>query len=283
MTSLNAEIVDLEAYRVRRADALQRRLRAFAALPSNWGDVVPDSSGVLRVFADMGVFTTIGRRAVARGARRQMNEASANFGSGDTGADGRVPVDPAIDLPIIVGKNLRRLRIRQGYSLERLAKHSGVSRAMLGQIETGKSAPTIGLLWKVATALGVPFASLTAADDARDTVLLRRAKAKLLSSNQGRFTSRALFPFDGERHVEFYELRLSPLHHEEAEAHAPGTRENIVVAKGVVEIAAGGQRPVTLSEGDAILFHADVRHSYRNLGTEDAILFLVMTYAGAVG
>jgi transcriptional regulator with XRE-family HTH domain len=212
-----------------------------------------------------------------------MTAANSNLGSDGTGADGRVTGDPAIDLPIIVGKNLRRLRIRQGYSLERLAKHSGVSRAMLGQIETGKSAPTIGLLWKVATALGVPFASLIAADDARGTVLLRRAKAKLLSSNQGRFTSRALFPFDGERQVEFYELRLSPLHHEEAEAHAPGTRENLVVAKGVVEIVSGFEPPLTLSEGDAILFRADVRHSYRNLGTEEAILFLVMTYVGTVG
>ena len=154
---------------------------------------------------------------------------------------------------------------------------------MLGQIETGKSAPTIGLLWKVATALGVPFASLIAADETRGTAVFRRSNAKLLSSNHGRFTSRALFPFDDERHVEFYELRLSPLHREDAEAHAPGTRENVVVARGSVEILSGFGRPVTLSEGDAILFNADVPHSYRNLGAEEAILFLVMTYVEAVG
>jgi hypothetical protein len=32
------------------------------------------------------------------------------------------------------------------------------------------------------------------------------------------------------------------------------------------------------NEGDATLFEADVPHSYRNPGTEEAILFLVMTY-----
>ena len=42
-----------------------------------------------------------------------------------------------------VGANLRRLRIKRGLSLERLARHSGVSRAMLSQIELGQSAPTI--------------------------------------------------------------------------------------------------------------------------------------------
>ena len=146
-----------------------------------------------------------------------------------------------------------------------------------------KSVPTIGLLWKIAIALGVPFANLIAAEDARGTLVLRRANAKLLSSNQGQFTSRALFPFDSERQVEFYELRLAPLHRENADAHAPGTRENLVVARGTVEIISGSGRPVTLSEGDAILFEADVPHSYRNLGTEEAILFLVMTYVEAIG
>jgi mannose-6-phosphate isomerase-like protein (cupin superfamily) len=154
---------------------------------------------------------------------------------------------------------------------------------MLGQIETGKSVPTIGLLWKIATALGVPFANLIAADDARGTVVLRRANAKLLSSSQGQFTSRALFPFDSERQVEFYELRLAPLHRENADAHASGTRENLVVARGTVEITSGSDRPVTLSEGDAIVFEAGAPHSYRNLGTDEAILFLVMTYVETVG
>lgn len=191
--------------------------------------------------------------------------------------------DVSAELPVILGGNLRRLRTRRGHSLERLAKLSGVSRAMLGQIETGKSTPTISLLWKVATALEVPFANLLAAPTTPGTCVLRRDEAKVLSSSAGRFTSRALFPFDNERRVEFYELRLAPNHREVAEAHAPGTRENLIVARGAVEIAIFRDRPVTLAEGDAILFEADVDHSYRNLGSTEAILYLVMTYVETVG
>lgn len=191
--------------------------------------------------------------------------------------------DVSAELPAILGKNLRRLRTRRGYSLERLAKLSGVSRAMLGQIETGKSAPTISLLWKVATALDVPFANLLAVESTSGTAVLRREAAKLLSSSDGRFTSRALFPFEIERRVEFYELRLAPNHRENAEAHAPGTKENLIVARGAVEISTAQNRPVTLAEGDAILFEADVRHSYRNLGSAEAVLYLVMTYVEAIG
>ena len=60
----------------------------------------------------------------------------------------------------VVGANLRRLRNQRGLSLERLAQISGVSRAMLGQIELGQSAPTINVLWKIASALEVPFSAL---------------------------------------------------------------------------------------------------------------------------
>ncbi|MGA2127319.1 MAG: helix-turn-helix domain-containing protein [Xanthobacteraceae bacterium] len=191
--------------------------------------------------------------------------------------------DAFTDLSSIVGRNLRRLRKRRGHSLERLAKLSGVSRAMLGQIETGKSVPTISLLWKVAAALGVPFANLFVARDSRGSVILRRDRSKVLTSSDSRFTSRALFPFDGERRVEFYELRIAPHHREDADAHAPGTRENLIVASGAVEIVTGKDRPAALSEGDAILFDADVPHSYRNPGSIEAVIYLVMTYVEAIG
>lgn len=186
--------------------------------------------------------------------------------------------EPEYDLPLHLGRNLRRLRTRQGHSLERLAKLSGVSRAMLSQIETGKSAPTISLLWKIATALGVPFATLLDSQKTHGTTVLRCREAKILASSDGKFTSRALFPFDAGHKVEFYELRLAAGHVEHAEAHAPGTVENLVVVKGEVEIRAGREAANLLGEGDAIVFGADVPHSYRNRSDEEAVAYLVMTY-----
>lgn len=197
-------------------------------------------------------------------------------------ADGADNQDITRELAVIVGGNLRRLRTRQGHSLERLAQVSGVSRAMLSQIENGKSAPTIALLWKVATALGVPFATLISTGHAGGSVVLRRDGAKILSSSDGRFTSRALFPYDSERRVEFYELRLAPNHTEHAEPHAPGTVENLVVTQGAVEVLVGREAPQVLGEGDSILFQADVPHRYRNMRSVDTVLYLVMTYVNPV-
>jgi transcriptional regulator with XRE-family HTH domain len=188
----------------------------------------------------------------------------------------------ATDLTPVVGTNLRRLRGQRGLSLEKLSKLSGVSRAMLGQIELGQSAPTINVLWKIASALGVPFSGLISARSEGGLHVLRASQAKLLTSHDGSFSSRALFPFDSPRRVEFYQLTIRPGGLERAEAHNPGTTENLVVAQGQVEIEVSGRRE-PLDAGDAIVFEADVPHVYRNRGDRDAVMFLVMTYADTVG
>ena len=59
-----------------------------------------------------------------------------------------------VDIGAAVAANLRRLRAERDLTLDQLSEASGVSRAMLNQIETGKSVPTIATLWKVAAGLG---------------------------------------------------------------------------------------------------------------------------------
>jgi transcriptional regulator with XRE-family HTH domain len=186
------------------------------------------------------------------------------------------------DLTPVVGENLRRLRTQRGLSLEKLAQQSGVSRAMLGQIELGQSAPTINVLWKIASGLGVTFSALITAQQRSGPLVLRAQQARLLTSSDRKFSSRALFPVNEPRRVEFYELRLSPGGVEQAEPHAAGTVENLVVAEGAVEIEVGGQRH-SLDAGDAIMFEADSPHVYRNRARGESIMYLVMTYADTIG
>jgi transcriptional regulator with XRE-family HTH domain len=185
------------------------------------------------------------------------------------------------DLGAVIGSNLRRLRQRRGYSLETLAKLAGVSRAMVSQIEGGRSMPTIGLLWKIARALEVPFAALTRSGQVETITLLPAEKMKVLASRDGSFTSRALFPYETERQTEFYELTMAPKAIELAEPHAPGTTENLVVVKGRLEITLGNEIR-ELGPGDAVFFVADQPHQYRNLSDEPALIYLVMTYVQKV-
>jgi transcriptional regulator with XRE-family HTH domain len=212
----------------------------------------------------------------------RSDEPAATTPSAPAQASNAGGAETQTDLAPVVGTNLRRLRTRRGLSLEKLAQSSGVSRAMLGQIELGQSAPTINVLWKIARALEVTFSALISARTQSGALVLRSSESKILTSKDRSFSSRALFPFDEPRRVEFYELRLAPGSVEDADAHPPGTSENLVVTAGQIEIDVAGDTH-KLETGDSILFEADTPHAYRNAGRVEAVMYLVMTYAEEIG
>ena len=176
-----------------------------------------------------------------------------------------------------VAHNLQRLRSKRYLSLDALARACGVSRAMLAQIESGRSVPSIKVLCKIAKGLKVSVAAFLENRAFEGVELLPAQHSKRLVSASGAFISRALFPYDMARQSEFYEIRLRALGDEVSEGHGPGIQENLVVAQGVMEVSVNEERYL-LSTGDSILFYADQPHRYRNPADSEAVAFLVITY-----
>jgi XRE family transcriptional regulator, regulator of sulfur utilization len=185
---------------------------------------------------------------------------------------------PLSDFGSGIGDRLSTLMLRQGRSLDNLAAYTGLGAKKIDAVAKGKIVPTINLLWKIANALGVPIGSLIWARQRRGMVVLRKTKENVISSGDGRFTTRALFPHDCKRRVEFYELTIAPRHAVYSEAHSSGTLESLIVVRGHIEITAGKEPAQRLEEGDAMVFEGDVPHRYRNLGLTEARLYLVMSY-----
>ena len=174
----------------------------------------------------------------------------------------------AADLARRVADNLRDRRKDRGLSLDQLAVASGVSRAALSQIETGKSNPSLSVLWKIAVGLEIPFSELLG--EAGPSVnLLRRADTQVLRSADGRMESRPASPPGFSRFLEVYELRLSARSTHSAEAHAPGTHELIVVLSGSLRMHVGSDK-FELGPGDSLAFPADRPHAYENPGAGEA-------------
>lgn len=188
--------------------------------------------------------------------------------------------EPALDS--VVGDNLRLLRNARGLSLDVLARLTGLSRSLLGQVELGTSSPSVGVIWKLARAFDVPFSAMLATAQPTSISVLRAGRAKRIVGNDGKFSSRALYPLGDEPDAEFYELTLAPYSREDAHPHQPGTRENLVVSSGRLELTVGTEH-FTLTKGDAILFSADVPHSYENPDRDECWLYLVMTYGRRAG
>jgi len=182
----------------------------------------------------------------------------------------------AAQLAARVARNLREHRRRREMSLDQLAHITGVSRAGLSQVETLKTNPSIGLLWKIASGLGVSFSTLIGEKDESISVL-RRGDTQVLHSGDRKFESRPLMPAGGSNHVEAYELRLAPRSHHASDPHGPGTEELVVVLAGSLRMIVG-ERTEDLSAGDSLLFDANVAHVYENLSASEARYHDIITY-----
>ena len=112
--------------------------------------------------------------------------------------------------------------------------------------------------------------------------MLRRAEGKLLTNQDGTFTSRALFPLGERRRAEFYELRLKARWRGDGRSAPAGNGREPGRGRGHRRDRRRGAAH-RLETGDAILFNADVPHAYRNAGAVDAVMYLVMTYAHDLG
>jgi transcriptional regulator with XRE-family HTH domain len=167
-----------------------------------------------------------------------------------------------------VGGNLRRHRKSRDMSLDDLAVASGVSRAALSHIETSQGNPTVGVLWKIAVGLGIPFSDLLG-ETREDIGVLRRNESQVLRSADGKMESRPLTPAGAAPWAELYELRLAARAVHASDAHAPGTREILVVLSGQVRLRIGDVSH-DLAPGDSVSFAADKPHVYENPGTTES-------------
>lgn len=247
----------------------QRGVRSLAAAEAT------AAAGVADVYTmEGGVLAWVNAGLPLEKAPQSAPEAKAAEAEND-GSTCALP-DPGLDE--VVGKNLKQLRGARGLSLDALASISGVGRTLLGQIELGKASPSVGLVWKLARAFDVPFSTLLATNEPVRTTVLRNDATHRLESQDGRFASRALFPLSAKPAAEFYQLHIAAHSREDAQAHQPGTRENLVVAVGRLELIVNGEH-FNLDTGDAIVFGADVPHSYVNTQREPCTVYLVMTYS----
>ncbi|HET8937138.1 MAG TPA: helix-turn-helix domain-containing protein [Polyangiales bacterium] len=208
------------------------------------------------------------RRLELQALARDGHDDAASNGTGQTHAD----IGPAL------GSNLRRLRMRRGLSLERLSKQARVSRAMLSQIELGRSAPSVNIVWRIASALSVPWSALLSAHPDHAPRVLHAHKSQVIGNYDGSFSSRALFQREPRRGAEFYQLSIKPQGVGASPAYAPQSSANIALSEGSVRIKLGASI-LRLHAGDAAVFDADVEQIYENTGDTTAVLYLVISYA----
>jgi transcriptional regulator with XRE-family HTH domain len=171
-----------------------------------------------------------------------------------------------------IGIQLKLARTNKDWSLDAASKHTGVSKAMLGQIERGESSPTVARLWDIATGFHLPLSYFFVALDDKGL------SNNVLNNESGIYIT-TLFPFDAETKSEVFSLTLAPLHQQISAPHNNGVIEHILVIEGEIEYFLNEQwHP--LNKGEVVKFNANQKHGYRNMSESQAIFHNIIYYTG---
>lgn len=177
----------------------------------------------------------------------------------------------------LIGSKLKEIRASRALSLDDAAQLTGVSKAMLGQIERGQSSPTISTLWKIATGLKVSFSQFMNERQENWQVLDRAEIPPVIEENQ-KMRLYPLFPFDPIRGFEIFTIELEPGCRHQSEPHNAGVEEYILVTEGQIEISLF-ERKFALKKGNAMRFMANQPHGYRNPGAGLAVFQNIIHYS----
>jgi mannose-6-phosphate isomerase-like protein (cupin superfamily) len=91
-----------------------------------------------------------------------------------------------------------------------------------------------------------------------------------------RYRTRSYAQPDFAQPFEFCEISIAPDHREQVPPFPFGARATLLLTLGTMEIAIGDEPAAQLTDGAAILFQADVKHSFFNPGAIDATAFLIV-------
>jgi transcriptional regulator with XRE-family HTH domain len=177
-----------------------------------------------------------------------------------------------------IATRLKTLRKEKGWSLDKTAEKTGVSKAMLGQIEREESSPTISTLWKIAAGFEASFSDfLEDSPFPTNAPVLRSGETQQLHPSDDKIRVRTLFPYDPVLKVEIFLNELLPGCEHLSPAHQSGMIEDVMVIEGEMEVLINGQWQL-LKKDESLRFPADRPHGYRNKGTKIARFHDVMHY-----
>lgn len=174
-----------------------------------------------------------------------------------------------------IGKELKRIRVSQGMTLEELSNKCGYSKALISRVETGSVSPSLTSLMKMVSSLGLKLHDLFTAIERGQASVVRKGEEKR-------------FYTEGKSMMEFLATDISTKKMEPVRITAPSGyvsgdksdvhygEEFLFVLGGKIEISAGDSTH-KLGQGDSIYLSAGTPYQWRNAGKDEAKLISITT------
>lgn len=174
-----------------------------------------------------------------------------------------------------IAAQVKALRTRAGWTLDRLAAASGVSRGMISKIERAEVSATAALLSRLGAALEVPLSELLSPPEV-PRLLQRRAERSRWQDPATGFTRESVSPPLTGSAVEIVEVELPPRARVDYRLPGPAAYSQHVLA------LAGGLRigqedgATELAPGDALYMMPSGSFHFENTGATPCRYLVVM-------
>ena len=175
----------------------------------------------------------------------------------------------------VIAWNLKKFRTERNLTLGQLSSVSGISKAMLAEIEKGNSNPTINTILKIANGLNIPYTSLMEEIES-NTTLVRKNDAIMQSEETKHYRIYCYFKTDHTRNFEIFYAELDGKSSNVSIGHSPKSQEFIYVISGELTIEGGG-KSFTVTERDALTFASSSEHVYSNIQNK-TVKFMIINY-----
>jgi transcriptional regulator with XRE-family HTH domain len=161
---------------------------------------------------------------------------------------------------------LAQLRMERGWSLDELARQTGVSRSTLSRLERAEISPTAALLGRLCAAYERTMSRLLAEVESGPPQLVRAEEQAVWHDPDSGFTRRSVSPPHAGLRGEIVQGELRPgadICYEQPPV--PGLEQHIWVLEGALEVTDNG-RPYEIRAGDCLRFRLWGSTRFRCLG-----------------
>jgi transcriptional regulator with XRE-family HTH domain len=176
----------------------------------------------------------------------------------------------------LIGEHVRALRVSQKVSTRELAAETGLTAAMISQLERGQVAPSLSTLLKLSSALGVGVGDLLGRPQTGEQVI-RRQERRIIDYPELAVRDEWLSSDRSGRLLVLKSI-VGPGSDSGPELLSHRSEiEFVHVLSGSIEILRSELDPVCLEQGDSLTFVNNGPHGFRNNGSVPAELIWVMT------
>ncbi len=170
-----------------------------------------------------------------------------------------------------LGEKVKDLRLEKRYTLRQVASHTGLSIALLSQIENNAVSPPVATLLRIARALDVNIGYFFREEESKEkAVVVRKNERKqafrrrYAQQGEGGYTYEALAYTKNAKHMEPFLVEFEPRARDELTFLNHRGEEFLFLFKGRLAFHYD-QDEIVLDAGDSLYFDAGVSHAFRAL------------------